>query len=275
MRFETLKDRMNYYRGLTDYKLMPRSYVMVMLDGRSFSHLIKNKFRKPFDGDFIEMMNETARYVCENVSGCKFAYVQSDEISLVLTDFDNDSTESFFGYRLTKMLSIIASLATGKFNQLMTLRLLGSIAESPNSVNIGVCKNAISSLKLAQFDCKCWNVPCYNDVFGWLLHRQIDCIRNSKAQTAQAYLPHKQLEKLNADQQIEKLKAEKGVDWHSFDDSLKFGRFIYKEDIMMTSPCENGTMEYMRHPWIIHPAFCLTNEDGRARFDALNIIPVM
>ena len=72
MRFNSLEDRMNYYRGLTDYKLMPKSYVMVMLDGRSFSTMIKNKFEKPFDNKFINMMNETAKYVCSKVEGAKF-----------------------------------------------------------------------------------------------------------------------------------------------------------------------------------------------------------
>ena len=67
MRFNSLEDRMLYFRGLTNYKLMPKSYVMVMLDGRSFSTMIKNKFEKPFDNNFINMMNETAKYVCSKV----------------------------------------------------------------------------------------------------------------------------------------------------------------------------------------------------------------
>ena len=87
MVFKNLEDKCLYYRSLSDYKLLPNSYVLVMLDGRSFSNLIKNKFEKPFDKDFIDMMNQTAQYVCENVEGAKFAYVQSDEISLVITRF--------------------------------------------------------------------------------------------------------------------------------------------------------------------------------------------
>ena len=68
MIFKTIADEANYYRDLTDYKLMGNGYVMVMLDGRSFSKMIKNKFKKPFDKDFINMMNETAKYICENVT---------------------------------------------------------------------------------------------------------------------------------------------------------------------------------------------------------------
>ena len=66
------------------------------------------------------MMNETAQYVCKNVQGCKFAYVQSDEISFVLTDFDTPTTDAFFGNRLCKCNQFIASWRTCKrFNQLM------------------------------------------------------------------------------------------------------------------------------------------------------------
>jgi tRNA(His) guanylyltransferase len=94
MKFNSLKEKYLYYRNITDYKLYPNGYVMVMLDGRSFSKKIKKKFERPFDKKFIDIMNQTAVYLCENVSNCKFAYVQSDEISLVLSDFGD--AEPFF-----------------------------------------------------------------------------------------------------------------------------------------------------------------------------------
>lgn len=125
MIFKTIADEANYYRDLTDYKLMGNGYVMVMLDGRSFSKMINNKFNKPFDKDFIKIMNETAKYLCENVYGCVLGYVQSDEISLVIKD--TNESDGFFGYRMCKILSILSSMATGKFNQLMTLYQLKNI----------------------------------------------------------------------------------------------------------------------------------------------------
>lgn len=280
MRFNNLEDRMLYYRGLTDYKLMPRSYVMVMVDGRSFSHLIKNKFKKPFDNDFIRMMNETAKYLCENVSGCKFAYVQSDEISLVITDFEIENTESFFGFRLTKMLSIIASLATAKFNQLMMdyhiAQVTGNSASAGDTVQM--CRDAVNNMPLYQFDCKCWNVPTYNDVFTWFLYRQIDCIRNSKQAAAQAKISHKQLEKLNTDEQTNLLKEMTGIDWNDYEDGKKFGRFIYRVEEEFeykgkrTNP--NIPATYTRHYWKCFDGFKLTDENGRERFDSIGAIPI-
>ena len=95
MKFDTLKDRMEYFRSLTDYRLMPNSYVVVMVDGRGFSKSVKKLFEKPFDDKFISMMNDTAKYICEHVQGVKTAFVQSDEISFILTDFDTPETDSF------------------------------------------------------------------------------------------------------------------------------------------------------------------------------------
>lgn len=280
MYFKTLEQKCLYYRGLTDYKLLPGSYVIVMLDGKNFSRLVKNKFKKPFDDDFISMMNETAKYVCENVQGCKFAYVQSDEISLVLTDFDTPTTDTFFGYRLCKMQSIIASFATAKFNQLMLSynlkkhsydTLLEDCADTVYSVNDAI--KVVDNTPLAQFDCKCWNVPNINDIFAWFLYRQIDCVRNSKQQAAQTYLPHKKLLKLNTDAQIKLLIEEKDIDWNCYPMDQKYGRFIWKRKVIMTN-IDTGEI-YHRYKWIEEPAFPLMDEDGKEKFFDIEAIPKM
>lgn len=219
MIFQNLKEKCEYYRGLTDYRLLPNANVLVMCDGRSFSKLIKNHFGKPFDMDFVNMMNETAKYVCENVQGVKIAFVQSDEISFLLKD-EGEATP-FFSNRMCKILSIIASLATAKFNQLMSLYHL--VIDSDKDP-----KDVVSETKLAQFDCKCWNVPSDNDAFAWFKYRQLDCIKNSKQQAAQTYLSHKELLGLNADEQIAKMKEEKGIDWNCYKNGLKYGRIIHR-----------------------------------------------
>lgn len=264
MQFKNLEDKCLFYRKQADYRLLPNSYVLVMLDGRGFSKLVKNKFEKPFDENFIYMMNETAKYVCENVDGCKMAYVQSDEISLVITDFDTPTTDSFFGYRLCKMQSIIASLATAKFNQLMALYNM----EQHPVINPG---ETIKNMKLAQFDCKCWNVPNINDVFAWFLYRQIDCVRNSKQQAAQTYLPHKRLLNLDTDSQLKVLLDEKNIDWNCYTMGEKYGRFIWKQKVLMSN-VDTGDI-YHRYKWLVQPAFPLMDDNGREKFFQLDIIP--
>ena len=262
---KTLKQRMNELRATTNYKLKLKKYVMVAIDGRGFSKLIKNNYEKPFSDRFIGMMNEVAKYVCKNVEGCKFAYTQSDEITFVLTDFDTDTTCAFFGNRLTKILSVIPSMATAKFNQLV----IAELCDTPCSNSD--LKQMILDLKLAEFDCKAWSVDNLNDVYSYYLWRQIDCIRNSKQQTAQTWLSHKMLNGLNADEQIKLLLDKKGIDWNEYDDGKKYGRFIYKETENFHNDKLNN--DYARTVWKEHDAFPIMGKEGREKFLALNQIP--
>lgn len=261
----SLKERMTALRSTTDYKLPLKSYVMVMIDGRSFSRVIKNNYEKPFDDKFINMMNEVAKYVCKNVEGCKFAYTQSDEITFVLTDFETETTCAFFGNRLTKILSVIPAMATAKFNQLV----IANLCDTPCSNSD--LKQMILDVKLAEFDAKAWSVDNLSDVYAYYLWRQIDCIRNSKQQTAQTWLSHKQLSGLDTDEQIKLLFNEKGIDWNAYDNGKKYGRFIYKE----TEHFHNDKLntDYERSVWKEHPAFPIMGSEGKEKFFALNQIP--
>lgn len=280
MHFQNLEDKCLHYRSLTDYKILPNSNVIAMVDGRAFSRLIKNRFNLPFDDNFIRMMNETAKYVCENVQGCKIAYVQSDEISFLITDYDTPESDSFFGYRLCKMQSIIASLATAKFNQLYTILRLRKNYENlgfecaDTIYTISDALNCLAETPLAQFDCKVWAVPSANDAYAWFLYRQIDCIRNSKQQTAQTYIPHQRLTGLNTNQQIEYLKTEKGIDWNlGFSDGKKYGRFVYQTKKHMEKEIKGSLIGFDRNEWGAHDAFPLSEEGGKEKF--YNLVPVL
>lgn len=232
MRLDTLEKRMLYYRSLTDYKLLPNAPVLLMLDGRAFSKFCK-RFEKPYDEKFIDMMNQTAQYLCENIEGCKFAYVQSDEISLYVTDMENENSESWFSYRMVKMCSIAASLATAKFNQLLMIDYL-------NEKSIETLKEQ----KLVEFDCKVWNVPTLNDVFAWFLYRQIDCIRNSKQMAAQTFIPYIIPEKFKNGKLPDKML-----------------------ETLITEDTDDGTFYYIeRNKWIAHNGFELTTEEGKQQF---------
>lgn len=221
----TLKGRMKALQAERDYRLDKDSYILCHIDGRAFSKMIKNRFKLPFDDEFMQMMDDTAAYVCENVQGAKLAYVQSDEITIVITCFKYEGDEllicsPFFDYRLCKLQSIIASLATAKFNQLFTLRMLSIDSDKP-------LNQQINEIPLIQFDCKCWDVKTYEDMFAWFKFRQNDCIRNSKQQFAQAYCSHKDLLNKNADEQITYCKLKTGNDWNSLGGQYKYGRLIY------------------------------------------------
>jgi tRNA(His) 5'-end guanylyltransferase len=271
--FKSLKEKFDFYRNKTDYKIEKKSYTMVMLDGRSFSKMIKNKYHLPFDDTFINMMNETAAYVCKGIQGCKIAYVQSDEMTFVVTDFENPDADIFFGGRLVKMLSIIPGIATGYFNKLAMMNLIPKDKEAGNILcSSDDIYQMLESYTPIQFDAKVWQVPNLNDVFATILYRQNDCIRNSKAQVAQKYFSHNQLKNLPVDEQIKLTKEKFNVDWENdFDDGKKFGRFIWKETEQRTN--EHCLEPFERSVWKSHYAWPLHDPEGKKRFLDLGIIP--
>lgn len=250
-----LGDRMKALQSLRDYKLDKKEYVLCHIDGRAFSKLIKHNFELPFDDKFIDFMNQTAIYLCKSIQGCKLAYVQSDEISLLLTDFSKEETGNFFQYRLCKLQSVIASLATGEFNRLW---YCDQIINNPSDA-----VDIISSRKPVQFDCKAWNVYEYNDAFAWFKFRQNDCIRNSKQQAAQTYVkPKKKLVNLSSDQQIELLKNEYGIDWNEYSNGKKYGRLIRRciYEAEGENPIIHEKEMSIRHKWVAEDAPIFTNE---------------
>lgn len=306
MKFENLKEKCEYYRSLTDYKVLPNSNLIILLDGHSFSKKVKNAFKRPFDEVFIDAMNKTAQYLCETIQGAKIAYVQSDEISILITDYDTPMTDSYFGYRLCKIQSIAAGMASAYFTKLMIGNIIREkVAEAdrsrkdnygkfmqemsmfdfkckgvmlPNDINAqtwalhyGITSDGegrkeidfgkiVDNAPLYDFDCKAWVVPNENDAYAWFLYRQIDCVRNSRQQAAQAYLPHKKLMGLSAEKQVELLKAETGIEWKTaYEQGKRYGRFIYKENEHMSKILPNGEeVAFVRNTWQTHDADDLT-----------------
>ena len=276
---ETLKDRMKTYEQSNKICLEHLKPIIIRLDGRSFSKFIKNKFEKPFDISFINMMNETAKYICENIQGATFAYVQSDEISILIYETNVESSP-WFGNNIQKITSITAAMAASKFNQLM---LLSMINNNKYETTLEDCENTIYTIKdierlikekpLLQFDSRCFNLP-EHEIFNYFLYRQTDCIRNSKQQTAQTYLPHKMLHGLDTDKQIELLKETKGIDWNAFPDDRKYGRFIERREIETTvyNNYLKQEVNVVKKEWTPFPAYYL--KDNRESFELTHNIPI-
>ena len=258
----TLEERMLFYRGRNEQSIPKNSYVICMLDGRTFSSLIKNRYKKPFDDNFINLMNDTAAYVCSQVQGAKFAYVQSDEISIFMSDADSPKSTLFYDGRLVKLLSVIPGLATSYFN-----RHVFDDKLAIENLSVSDIRQIITQEPLYQFDGKIWNVPTLNDVFAWFHFRQIDCIRNSKNQSAQAYISHNELKKKHTDEQIAMLKERYSIDWNTdFDDGKKYGRFIYKEIEHHTREFKGEAIPYDRSVWKPHYGKDLTVAENRDWF---------
>ena len=264
----TLKDKCRFYQTRRDYLINIDNYVLVHIDGRSFSKMVKNKFVKPFDNYFINMMNETAKYLCEKVQGVQLAYVQSDEISLLIKK-NNPDGDIFFGGRMCKMQSIIASLATAKFNQLMLVYNIQKNNYTINNKDVIDTNDVVDYIydsSLYQFDCKVWDVPTADDAMAWFLFRNIDCIRNSKQQTAQTYLTHKELMGKHTDDQIQLLNDKCGIDWNQFNDGEKYGRLVVKRDIECTREENGETITFTRSKWFADNGMDLTIKENRDLF---------
>lgn len=116
---DDLGNRMKeYYENIPKTKLMRRCPVILRIDGKAF-HTFTRGFQKPFDEVLIKAMQETMKYLCENIQGCVLGYTQSDEITLVLVDYKKFTSQAWFDYEVQKMCSIAASMATMAFNNFL------------------------------------------------------------------------------------------------------------------------------------------------------------
>lgn len=198
-------DRMKGYENTYRTKLPKRMPVIIRLDGKAF-HTYTKGMEKPFDEKLVNAFWETCKYLCQNIMGCKIAYHQSDEITLLLTNYDKLTTESWFDNNIQKMVSVASSMATMKFNQ---------------------CMQEYTD-KVALFDGRVFVLPQdeVNNVFLW---RQQDATKNSVSMVAHNEFGHKALQNLNGSQKQEKLFQERNINWNNLPTWQKRGACIVKE----------------------------------------------
>jgi tRNA(His) guanylyltransferase len=190
-RRDALGDRMKRYEEATRFILPRRTYTVLRVDGRAF-HSWTRGLAKPYDTDFMNCIDSTAIALCEQIPGAQFAYVQSDEISVLAVDFLAVDTQSWFDGNVQKWASISAGIATMAFNlRLMRLKGLNNEDEIPIT----------KKLPNAVFDARVFTIPDPIEVENYFVWRQQDAERNSIMMLARSYASHKQLAgKKRADQ---------------------------------------------------------------------------
>lgn len=197
---DSLGDRMkSAYEDRNRIKLVRRTPVILRLDGRAFHTLTRN-MEKPFDNNFINNMQKTAEHVFQNIQGAKACYTQSDEISILICDYDTVDTAAWFDYNVQKMVSIGASMAS----VFMSMRLQ----------------------KPVEFDARCFNIP-REEVMNYFRWRYNDWVRNSVQMLARAHFSHKELNHKGRADMHEMLHA-KGVNWADLKPVQKNGTIILK-----------------------------------------------
>lgn len=220
---DALGDRMkDFYEDRTRIKLPRRTYTIIRIDGKAF-HTYTKGMERPFDEGLIQDMDETTAYLCKNIQGVKFGYVQSDEISLLLTDFDDLTTDMWFDGNLQKMTSIAASMATAKFNQLRMTRATWEGSDIEGSLG----QDDIEKFKLAMFDARVFQIPSSVEVENYFIWRQQDATRNSISSVAQSMYSPKELHGVKTDQ-MQEMIFQKGINWNDYSPRKKRGGFITK-----------------------------------------------
>ena len=221
----SLGDRMKTFYEAPNTDVLPmRLPVIMRLDGRAF-HTLTKKLDRPFDGKIIDLMQNTAKYLCENISGAVFAYTQSDEISILIHNYKKLKTEAWFNNEVQKMVSISASIASSYF--------------TANSDTI------FNKITIAQFDSRVFVIP-ESEVCNYFIWRQQDWERNSVQMLARSLFSQKECHKKN-NSELHEMCFQKGKNWNNLPIYLKRGTGVFKEE---TKRDKNGEL-IERGKWII------------------------
>lgn len=275
----------DFYEGIPKTKLMRRTPVIIRIDGKAF-HTFTRGFQKPFDEVLIKTMQETTKYLCENIQGCVLGYTQSDEITLVLVDYKKLNSSAWFDYEVQKMCSIASSMTTMAFNKFFTKNVdewgennlpnyfEGGTNESVDEELMTLCNNYWNAVqKGAMFDARVFNIP-KEEVTNCLYWRQLDATRNSIQMVGQANFSHKELQNKSCSMIQDMLMTKKGINWNDLPTYQKRGSCCIKEEYLPygVKPgfeiCDINEADY-RTRWIIDTEIPIFKGGGREYIDKL------
>ena len=265
----TLGDRMkNNYENISRYYLTRRMPVIIRIDGKAF-HTFTRGFKKPFDDILVKTMQDTMKYLCENIQGCVLGYTQSDEISLVLTDYAELTTDAWFGNNLQKMCSVSASMATLVFNKAFNDNIVRYI-DNHLDADCDVTNDLAEYTKIlinarnkgAMFDSRVFTIP-KEEVCNYMLWRQQDATRNSIQSVGQANFSQKELHGKSCNNIQDMLMTQRGINWNDYATTLKRGSCCIKVDDGLTKYDEVGNIsDYIqRSKWVIDNEIPIFTQD--------------
>ena len=270
-----------FYEQVPKTKLMRRCPVAIRIDGKSFHTFTKN-FQKPFDEVLIKTMQDTMKYLCENIQGCVLGYMQSDEITLILVDYKKLTSSAWFDYEVQKICSIAASMATMAFNRFFMYEYKefnrwiyeGSPTDEDKRLN-DVYYNAMC--KGAMFDARAFNLP-KEEVTNNIYWRQLDASRNSIQMVGQANFSHTELQNKTCSDIQDMLMTQKGINWNELPTHQKRGSCCIKVSKVFEGwelkDC-NGekvgeiSCKTKRPRWVIDTEIPIFRGEGREYIDKL------
>ena len=263
---DSLGDRMKTYEYVTRNYLTRKIPVIIRIDGKAF-HSFTRGFKKPFDEIFVKSMQETMKYLCENVQGCVLGYTQSDEITLVLVDYQNREASAWFDNNIQKMVSVSASMATMAFNRFFVNNCHQWFEDNIDfdelilnaDTDIKALFNAYTKAcsKGAMFDSRVFTLP-KEEVINCLIWRQQDATRNSIQSVGQANFSHTQLHGKNCSNIQDMLMLEKDINWNDYPTHLKRGSCCIKKPFKIN---EGTEQEAIRNKWVIDTEIPIFTQD--------------
>lgn len=213
-----------YYEQVPKTRLVRRMPVAIRIDGKAF-HTFTRGFQKPFDEVLGNAMVSTMEYLAKNIQGCVFAYQQSDEITLLLIDYQTLDTCAWFDYEVQKMCSIAASMATMRFNQVFPdflFKWAVSIKEWDDSFRAQYETYSKAMKKGAMFDARCFNIP-KEEACNLVYWRQLDATRNSIQMVGQANFSHNELQGKSCNIIQDMLLTKRDINWNNYPTRWKRG----------------------------------------------------
>lgn len=225
---DMLGDRMkSNYENVTRNYLTRRTPVIIRIDGKAFHTFTKN-FEKPFDMMLNSVMQMVTDDLVKNIQGCVLGYTQSDEISLLLVDYENLNSEAWFGYNIQKCASVAASMATMLFNKYLfaTWQEIACDEEYDESLDVYLDNVLNAYDNGAVFDARCFNIP-KEEVLNYFVWRQNDCYRNAINAIGQEYFSYIDLNHKTVEN-IKEMLEERNISLANFATTCLYGYKVYK-----------------------------------------------
>lgn len=267
-----LAKRMKEYEKAGQRYLTRRMPVIQRYDGCHF-HSFTKGFKRPFDELLIKTMQETTKYLCDNIQNVVCAYTESDEITLVLIDYKKINSSAWFDNRQNKMESVGASMCTMAFNKFFRKNVEQYIIDHKEDTDettvtyIETLKKAVE--KGATFDCRTFNIP-KEEVTNCVYWRQLDATRNSIQMVGQANFSHKELHGKTCNMIKHMLFEDKGISWEELPTYQKHGSCCIRNK-MISEPYGNRMMtnEVGNGQWFIDKNIPIFKGEGRKYIDDL------
>lgn len=265
-----------FYEQIPKTKLMRRCPVALRINGKAF-HTFTRGFQKPFDEVLIKSMQETMKYLCENIQGCVLGYTQSDEITLILVDYKKLTSSAWFDYEVQKICSIAASMATMAFNKFFANNVgdycTYTYEREDNSHEEYEHILSLAIDKGAMFDCRCFNIP-KEEVTNLIYWRQLDASRNSIQMVGQANFSHKELQNKSCNEIQDMLMTQKGINWNDLPIYQKRGSCCVRNKIIISTDGIKETVQLRdtsksENKWIIDTDIPIFKGEGREYIDRL------